>query len=329
MNKRRELVIALGASLLIAARGPHAQQARKMPQIGYVGNSTLALEAALVEGFRQGLRERGYIEGKNIFIHYRWAEGKTDALPTLISELLALKVDVLVTSGTAAAVAAKKATMTTPVVLASAGDAVGTGLVASLAHPGGNITGISNLYTTLEGKRIEILRDLLPQIRRIAFLMSPANPLTPLILKSARTAAEPLQISVEPYDVRAEAEFDGVFAAIAKARPDAMAVQGDRVLMLFNRARIVQFAAKSRLPTMYGMPEFVAEGGLVYYGPDTVDMFHSAAIYVDKILSGAKPADLPLEQPTKFEFVINLNSAKALGLTIPQSLLLRADKVIQ
>ena len=329
MNKRRELVIALGASLLIAARGPYAQQARKMPQIGYVGNSTLALEAALVEGFRQGLRERGYIEGKNIFIHYRWAEGKTDALPTLISELLALKVDVLVTSGTAAAVAAKKATMTTPVVLASAGDAVGTGLVASLAHPGGNITGISNLYTTLEGKRIEILRDLLPQIRRIAFLMSPANPLTPLILKSARTAAEPLQVSVEPYDVRAEAEFDGVFAAIAKARPDAMAVQGDRVLMLFNRARIVQFAAKSRLPTMYGMPEFVAEGGLVYYGPDTVDMFRSAAIYVDKILSGAKPADLPLEQPTKFEFVINLNSAKALGLTIPQSLLLRADKVIQ
>ena len=329
MNKRRELVTALGASLLIAARGPHAQQARKMPQIGYVGNSTLALEAALVEGFRQGLRERGYIEGKNIFIHYRWAEGKTDALPTLISELLALKVDVLVTSGTAAAVAAKKATMTTPVVLASAGDAVGTGLVASLAHPGGNITGISNLYTTLEGKRIEILRDLLPQMRRIAFLMSPANPLTPLILKSARTAAEPLQISVEPYDVRAEAEFDGVFAAIAKARPDAMAVQGDRVLMLFNRARIVQFAAKSRLPTMYGMPEFVAEGGLVYYGPDTVDMFRSAAIYVDKILSGAKPADLPLEQPTKFEFVINLNSAKALGLTIPQSLLLRADKVIQ
>jgi putative ABC transport system substrate-binding protein len=213
--------------------------------------------------------------------------------------------------------------------LAAAGDAVGTGLVASLAHPGGNITGISNLYTTLEGKRIEILRDLLPRMRRIALLLSPANPLTPLILKSMRTAAEALQISVQSYDVRVADEFEAVFTTIAEARPDAMAVQGDRTLMLFNRARIVQFAAESRLPTMYGMPEFVADGGLVYYGPDTVDMFRSAAIYVDKILNGAKPADLPLEQPTKFEFVINLKTAKALGLTVPQSLLLRADKVIQ
>jgi putative ABC transport system substrate-binding protein len=329
MKTRRQWLIALGASVLAVARGAHAQQARKMPQIGYVGNSTPALEAALVEGFRQGLGERGYIEGKNIVIHYRWAQGKTDAFPTLISELLALNVDVLVTSGTSAAFAAKKATRTTPIVLAAAGDAVGTGLVASLAHPGGNITGISNLYTTLEGKRIEILRDLLPRMRRIALLLSPANPLTPLILKSMRTAAEALQISVQSYDVRVADEFEAVFTTIAEARPDAMAVQGDRTLMLFNRARIVQFAAESRLPTMYGMPEFVADGGLVYYGPDTVDMFRSAAIYVDKILNGAKPADLPLEQPTKFEFVINLKTAKALGLTVPQSLLLRADKVIQ
>ena len=326
---RRTFIESVGSSLLAVPLGARAQQVRKMPQIGYVGNSTPALEAALVEGFRQGLGERGYIEGKNIVIHYRWAEGKTDTFPKLFSELLALNVDVLVASGTAAALAAKKATTTTPIVLAAAGDAVGTGLVASLAHPGGNITGISTFYTTLEGKRMQMLRDLVPQMRRMAFLMSPANPLTPLILKSAQTAAEALQISVEPYDVRTEAEFEGVFTAIAKARPDTMAVQGDRVLMLFNRARIVQFAAESRLPTMYGMPEFVADGGLVYYGPDTVDMFRSAAIYVDKILNGAKPADLPLEQPTKFELAINVKTAKALGIKIPTSILIRADKVIE
>jgi putative ABC transport system substrate-binding protein len=247
----------------------------------------------------------------------------------LISELLALNVDVLVTAGTPAAVAAKKATTTTPIVLATAGDPVGNGLMANLAHPGGNVTGISDLYTALEGKRMQILRDLLPQMRSIALLLSPANPLTPLILKSVRAAAEALQISVQPYDVPAEDEFERVFSAIAKARPDAMAVQGDRALMLFNRARIVQFAAESRLPTMYGMPEFMAEGGLVYYGPDTVDMFRRAAIYVDKILNGAKPADLPVEQPTKFELAINTKAAKALGIRIPDSILIRADKVIQ
>jgi putative ABC transport system substrate-binding protein len=329
MNTRRKIIIALSASLLGATHGAHAQQARKMPQIGYVGNSTPTMEAGLVEGFREGLRERGYVEGKNVVIHYRWAEGKTDVFPTLIAELLALRVDIIVTSGTSAAVAAKNATTTTPIVLAAAGDPVGNGLVASLAHPGGNITGVSNLYATLEGKRMEVLRDILPHMRSIALLLSPANPLTPIIVKSVRTAAELLRISVQPYEVRGEDDFERVFSAIAKSSPDAMAVQGDRVLMLFNRTRIVQFAATSRLPTMYGMPEFVAEGGLVYYGPDTVDMFRSAAVYVDKILRGALPAELPLEQPTKFQLMINLKTAKALGLTIPHSLLVRADEVIQ
>jgi putative ABC transport system substrate-binding protein len=329
MNNRRKMLVALGAGLLAAARGAHAQPARKVPQIGYVGNATPALESALVEGFRLGLRERGYIEGKTIEVHYRWADGKIDAMPTIIAELIALKVDVLITAGTPAALAAKKATTTIPIVMAAVGDAVGTGIVPSLARPGGNITGLSTLYNQLEGKRIQILREFVPKMKRIALLTNPANPFTALILQSTRAAVEAQHLSPQTFEVSAVGEFDKVFAAIAKSKPDAMAVLADRPFLVSNCKRIVEFAAQHRLPAIYPFSEFMDDGALVFYGPNFPDMFRRAATYVDKILKGAKPAELPLEQPTRFEFIINAKTAKALGLTIPQSLMISADKVIE
>ena len=329
MNKRRKLLITLGADLLTFSRATHAQQTGKVSQIGYLGNSTPAMEFALVEGFRQGLRERGYVEGKNIAVHYRWAEGKIDAMPALIAELIALKVDVLVTAGTPAALAAKKATVTLPIVMAAVGDAVGTGIVPSLARPGGNITGMSTMYNDLEGKRLQILRELVPKMKRIALLTNPANAFTAVILKSTRAAAATLGLTAQVYEVSTVGEFDKVFAAIAKTKPAAMAVLADRPFLVSNRTRIVQFVAQNRLPAIYPFAEFVEEGGLVYYGPSFADMFRRSATYVDKILKGAKPADLPLEQPMRFELIVNGKTAKTLGLKIPQSLLIMADKVIE
>lgn len=329
MISRRELLLVFSAGLLTAARIAQAQPAAKLPQIGYVGNSTAALEASLVEGFRQGLKERSYEEGKNVIVHYRWADGKISEIPKLIDQLLALKVDVLVTAGTPAALAAKKATATVPIVMAAIGDAVGTGVVPSLARPGGNITGLSTLYTQLEGKRIEILRELVPRIKKIALLTNPANPFSAIILKSTQAAVTAQHLTAQIYEVSGVAEFDKVFAAISKANPDAMAVLADRPFLVSNRRRIVQFADKQRLAAIYPFSEFMDDGGLVFYGPNFPDMFRRSATYVDKILKGAKPADLPLEQPTRFEFIINAKAARALGLSIPQSLLISADKVIQ
>ena len=300
-----------------------------MPQIGYVGNATPALETALLEGLRLGLRERGYIEGKNIEVHYRWANGSIDALPALTAELIALKVDVIVTAGTPAALAAKKATTTIPIVMAAVGDPVATGIVPSLARPGGNITGLSTLYTQLEGKRIQILREFVPRMKRIALLTNPANAFTSVILQSTRAATEAQHLAAQIYEVSAVPEFEKVFAAIAKSKPDAMAVLADRPFLVSNRKRIVEFAAQNRIPAIYPFSEFMDDGGLVFYGPNFPDMFRRAATYVDKIIKGAKPADLPLEQPTRFEFIINAKTAKALGLTIPQSFMISADKVIE
>lgn len=328
MNNRRKLIVALGAGLLTAARGTCAQQTGKKPQIGYVGNATPALESALVEGFRQGLAENGYVEGKNIDVHFRWAEGKMDAIPAIVAELIALKVDVLVTAGTPAALAAKKATTTVPIVMAAVGDAVESGIVPSLAKPGGNITGQTTLYTQLEGRRIQILRELVPGMKRIALLTNPANPFGPLILKSALAATAALKLAAQVHNVSAVGEFDKVFAAIAKTKPDAMAVLADRPFLVTNRARIVQFAAQHRLPAMYPFSEFMDDGGLIFYGPNFPDMFRRSATYISKILKGAKPADLPLEQPTKFELIINGKTAKTLGLKITNSLLVQANRVI-
>jgi len=320
---------ALVLGLLATALAAGGQQAGKVFQVGYLGNSTPSLESALVEGFRQGLREKGYIEGQNIVLHYRWAEGRIEAMPGLAAELVRLKVDVIVTSGTPAGLAAKRATTTIPIVLAAAGDAVGAGLVRSLARPGGNVTGLSTLYPESEGKRLELLREIVPKATRIAVLINPANPFTALPYKEARAAAKALGITLQPAEVRVAEDFDRVFAAIRKAHPDALLVIADRPFLFSHRARIVSFAAQQRLPAMYPFREFVEEGGLVVYGPNIVEMFRRAATYVDKILKGAKPADLPVEQPMRFELVINMRTAKALGLTIPRSVLSMVDEVIQ
>ena len=322
-------LVVLVCVLLVTALAAEAQQAGKVFQVGYLGNSTPSLESALVEGFRQGLREKGYREGQNIVLHYRWAEGRIEAMPSLAAELVRLKVDVIVTSGTQAGLAAKRATTTIPIVLAAAGDAVGAGLVPSLARPGGNVTGLSTLLQELEGKRLEVLREIVPKANRVAVLMNPANPFTALAYKEMRTAAETLRITLQPAEVRVAEDFERVFAAIRKANPDALVVIADRPVLFSHRAQIVSFAAQQRLPAMYPYREFVEEGGLVVYGPNFVEMFRRAATYVDKILKGAKPADLPMEQSTSFEMVINLKTAKALGLTIPETLLATADEVIQ
>ncbi len=326
--KRLALIFTLALCLLLSPLPAEAQQPGKVFQIGYLGNSTPSLESALVEGFRQGLREHSYVEGQNIILHFRWAEGRIEPLPNLAAELVRLKVDVIVTSGTPAGLAAKRATATIPIVLASAGDAVGAGLVSSLARPGGNVTGLSVLYPELEGKRLEILREIVPRASRIAVLMNPTNPFTAPAWKGTRTAAEALRITLQPAEVRVADDFEGVFAAITKAKPDALIVLADRVL-ISHRARIVRFAAQRRLPAIYPFREFVEEGGLVTFGPNFVEMFRRAATYVDKILKGAKPADLPVERPTKFELVVNLTTAKALGLEIPQSIIIRTDEVIR
>ncbi len=323
------LIVTLALSVLLAPLAADAQQPGKVFQIGYLGNSTPSLESALVEGFRRGLHEHGYVEGQNIILHYRWAEGRIEPLSSLAAELVQLKVDVIVTSGTPAGLAAKRATTTIPIVVADVGDAIGAGLVLSLARPGGNVTGLSGLTPELEGKRLELLKETVPQLSRIAVLMNPANPFTPLAWKETQTAARALRITLQPAEVRVVDDFERVFAAIRKAKPDAMVVIADRPFLISHRARIVSFAAQQRLPTIYSFREFVEEGGLIVYGPSFVEMFRRAATYVDKILKGAKPADLPVEQPTKFELVINLKTAKALGLTIPQSVLIRADEVIQ
>jgi len=321
-------MFAVGAGLL-ATRSAYPQSAGKLPKIGYVGNASPSLETALVEGFRLGLRERGYVEGKTIEIQYRWANGKIDAMPAIIAELIALKVDVLITAGTPAALAAKKATATVPIVMAAVGDAVEVGIVPSLARPGGNITGLSTLYTQLEGKRIQILHELVPKLKHIALLANPANPFTTHMLRSALAATKSRHLTTQVYEVSAVGGFEKVFAAIAKSKPDAMAVLADRPFLVSNRQRIVEFAAQNHLPAMYPFSEFMDDGGLVFYGPNFPEMFRRAATYVDKIIKGAKPADLPLEQPTRFEFIVNAKTAKALGLTIPQSLVISADKVIE
>ena len=325
---RRTFIGTLTAGLLAAPLAARAQPAGEIYRIGFLGNSTAALEANLVGPFREGLRDLGYVEGRNLVIEYRWAEGKYERFPQLVAELLALKVDVIVSAGTPAALAVKQATTTVPMVMAAVGDPVGTGLIASLARPGGNLTGLAAISPDLEGKRFELLRELLPKLSHVSFLVNPANALHTVSEKHAREAATVLRLKLQFVGVRSEAEFDHAFETIARERPGAMVVLADRVF-LHARQRIVDFAARHRLPTVYPYRELAEAGGLMCFGSNYPDMHRRAAAYVDKILKGAKPADLPVEQPTKFELVINLKTAKALGLTIPPSLLQRADQVIE
>ena len=316
-------VVAL-ATLLAAP----AQPAAKVYRIGFIGNSTAALESNLVGPFRQGLRELGYVEGRDLVIEYRWAEGDYKRLPALVAELIASNVDILVTAGTPSALAVKRATKTIPLVMVAVGDPVGTGLVASLARPGGNLTGLVSIAPDLEGKRLELLREVVPKLSSVSVLTNPANPFHALSEKQVRAAAEVLRLKVQVVNVREAAELDQAFEAIAREEPGGLLMLADRVF-LHNRTRIADFATRQRIPGVYAYSELVGAGGLMSFGPSYPGMHKRAAYFVDRILKGAKPADLPMEQPEKFELIINLKSARVLGLTIPQSLLLRADQVIE
>jgi len=325
---RRAFIKSVMSGLIAAPLAVRAQQAGKVHRIGFLGNSTPALEANLVGPFREGLRELGYLEGRNILIEYRWAEGKYERFPALIGELIALKVDVIVTAGTPAALAVRRATATIPLVMVAVGDPVGTGLVASLALPGGNATGLTSIAPDLEGKRLEMLNAIVPKLSQVAILWNPDNAFHVKAEKEARAAAQVLRVHVHSVGVRTAEDLDRAFDTILRERPGAFIMLADRIF-LHNRARIVDFAARNRLPAVYAYRELVEAGGLMSFGPNYADMHRRAATYVDKILKGAKPSDLPVELPTKFEFVINLKSAKALGLGVPQTVLLLADEVMQ
>jgi putative tryptophan/tyrosine transport system substrate-binding protein len=325
---RRTFLAGTGAVLLASPLAAEAQPAAKVARIGYLGNSSASLEPDLVEALRQGLRNLSYVENQNIIIEYRWAEGRYDRFPSLVADLIQHQVDVIVTAGTPGTLAAKQATRTIPIVMAVSADAVGAGLVDSLARPGANVTGLTTMVQELEGKRVELLKNIVPKLSLIAVLKNPANPVMAIVFNQTQTAARALHVRLEPVDIRAVDEFENAFAAIAKARPGAILVLADRFL-LAERERIVIFAARKRLPAMYPYREFVTLGGLMSYSPNYAESFRHAAVFVDKILKGAKPRDLPVEQPGTFELVINMKTAKALGLTIPPSLLGRADELIQ
>jgi putative ABC transport system substrate-binding protein len=319
-------IITLG--ILLGSLAAQAQQTGNVYRIGFLGNSTAALEANLVGPFREGLRDLGYVEGRNVLIEYRWAEGKYDRFPALIGELLALKVAVIVTAGTPATLAVKKATTSVPLVMSAVGDPVGTGIVPSLSHPGGNITGLTAISTEMDAKRLELLREVVPSVSYIALLWNAASPLQVLAEKQVQAAAQVLRMRVLSLGVKTEEEIKSALAVMARERPDALLVLADR-LLLHHRALIMDFATRHRLPGVHAYRELVEAGGLMSFGPSYADMHKRAAYFVDRILKGAKPGDLPVERPRTFELVINLKVAKALGLTIPQSVLLRGTEIIQ
>jgi putative tryptophan/tyrosine transport system substrate-binding protein len=325
---RRDFITLLGGTAVAWPLAGRAQQAGKIPRVGFMGNSTAALEANLVGPFRDGLRELGYQEGRNIVIEYRWAEGNYERFPALVAELLAVPVDVIVTAGTPATLAVKKATSTVPLVMIAVGDPVGTGVVRSLARPGGNVTGLSSIAPDLEGKRLELLRDVIPKLSHVALFLNPLNPFHTVSMRQAFAAAQALGIKLQPLEVRTSGELDPAFAAIVREKPDALLILADRVF-LHDRKRMMDFATEHRLPSVNAYRELVEAGGLMSYGPSYEDMHRRAADYMDKILKGAKPGDLPVEQPTKFTLILNLKAARALGIDVPPMLLARADEVIE
>jgi len=305
-----------------------AQQPKKDPRIGYLGATSRSTNPARKEAFRQGLRELGYVEGKNIVIEWRFAEGKLDRLPALAAELVRLKVDVIVTGGTTATRPAKQATVTIPVVMAL-DDPVGSGFAASLARPGGNITGLSTLSPELSGKRLELLREMVPpKLSRVGVLGDVTRPGHPQALREINLAADAAGVQIQYLEVRGPKDIETAFQAASKEHADAVLTL-DSAVLISHRRQVTNLAVKSRLPAIYYAPEFVEDGGLVTYSVSITDLFRRAATYVDKILKGAKPADLPIEQPKKFELIINLKAAKQIGLTIPPNVLARADKVIK
>jgi putative tryptophan/tyrosine transport system substrate-binding protein len=334
---RRAFISGITGGLLAAPLAAEAQPAGKVYRIGFLSPSSPSdperLASPFGEGglaaFRQGMRDLSYAEGQNISIEPRWAEGRFERLPDLAAELVRLKVDVIVSVVTQATVAAKNATRTIPIVTVAAGDPVGSGLVPNLARPGGNVTGPSSMYAELAGKQLELLMKTVPKVSRVAVLWNPANAVWQAqMLRQTENAARALRLQRQLLEARGPDELEGAFAAMTRERASALLVQVDVIFALHAR-RIADLAAKHRVPAMYGAREHVVAGGLMSYAPNVLDLFRRAATYVDKILRGAKPGDLPVEQPTTFELVINLKTAKALGLTIPPSLLQRADQVIE
>jgi putative ABC transport system substrate-binding protein len=324
---RRAFITSLTVGTLLASRLADAPQAKGKRRIGWLSPALAAEGLPNLEALRAGLRELGYVEGKNITIEARWAEGRSERLPQLAAELVRLPVDVLFTAGTPASQAAKQATSTIPIVFANVAFPDQTGLVASYPRPGGNVTGVAFIGPEY-GKRLELLKEARPRLSRVALIYNPDNPGSVLALQETQRWATPLGVSLEPHKFRGPQDFENVFGAIAGKRPDALMTTADPIIFSY-RTRIVDFAAKNRLLSMYPSREFVVAGGLMFYGTSIPEVYRRAAVYVDRILKGAKPADLPVEQPIKFDMVINLKTAKALGLTIPQSLLLRADEVVQ
>jgi len=326
--RKKIFCLTVGAVLSALCFSAGAQQPKKIPRIGYLDAPTRDARPARIEAFRQGLRELGYVEGKNIVIEYRYAEGKLDRLPALVAELIRLKVDVFVTGGPTVTRAAKEATATIPIVMLQDPDPVGNGLVASLARPSGNITGLSSLTADLSGKLLELLQEILPKVSRVAVFETSTNIGNAQQLKETERAAEALGVKLQLLDVLGPKDIETAFRAAGKGRADTALVLSGPVVSS-HRKQLVELAVRSRLPAIYFTPEWVEDGGLMSYGVSFIDLNRRAATYVDKILKGRKPADLPVEQPKKFEFVVNLKAAKQIGLTIPPNVLARADRVIR
>ena len=324
--KKKFFLSTVAILILASVHFADAQQPKKVARIGFLAPATRTGYQHYTDALLQGLRELGYVEGQNIVIEYRWADGNFERLPELAAELVRLKVDVIVAPGVQAVRAAKQSTTTIPVIFPTAGDAVASGLVASLARPGGNITGLTILSPELSGKRLELLKEAFPRLSRVAVLLDPRQP--PLSVKETQTTGQSLRLKLQFLEVRDAADVESVFSAMSRERADALITLPHPVLQVHQR-RIVELAARSRVPAMYQTTEWAESGGLMSYGPDHLDNYRRAAVFVDKILKGAKPADLPVEQPMKFEFVINLKTAKQIGLTIPPNVLARADRVIK
>ncbi len=325
------LIVAFAIGILLAPLAADAQQAGKVYRIGMLWTVSpgFPLGQALLDEFRHGLREHGYTDGQNIALEHRYARGKMDLFPELVAELVRSRVDVIVAPNPVAALAAKQATTTIPIIFVTATDPVAQGLVASLARPGGNITGLSfSVGPEIVGKSLQLLKESVPKVSRVAVLWNPAHVSHPLLLKEIEVPARSLGLQLQILEAGGPDAFDSAFAAMTRERTGALFVLSDP-MFLFNRTRLAELAAKHRLPAIYGLREHVEAGGLMAYAPGLADSWRRAATYVAKILKGANPADLPVEQPTKFELVINLKTANALGLKIPQSILIRADQVIQ